>query len=216
MVSNNKGSLQGAGILLLFLVLAVGSCLYGFDPLATTACDKFGGDQRDHCIKGIATRTNKLNLCDSIDVTQPSRMECYTSIAEKRNDMAICDKVRGGMFAESRIGCLERVGIKNNNPKACEAMGTETESRVGIVTSKENCLKAIANNAAYAQAQQETQQTAEPIKGTQCTFSDDCKNQPGFGTCADSRNKVRYDCNNGNCVRQDFNCPGDCKDGQCQ
>lgn len=64
--------------------------------------------------------------------------------------------------------------------------------------------------------QQEAQETYPARTGNECVFSSDCAGRPGFGTCANEREKVRYDCIDGYCKRQDFSCPGGCKGGECQ
>jgi hypothetical protein len=101
----------------------------------------------DHCIQFVAVQSGDTAQCDGIERGAP-KTKCYCLIASKKNDPAICSQVpqTGDMQAYLEIDCLWEVAIKNNNPAACEAMGSDRISRMFIgEMSRQTCMQRLAS-----------------------------------------------------------------------
>jgi len=101
----------------------------------------------DHCIQFFAVQAGDTSQCSGIQRGAPMT-KCYCLIASKKNDPSVCDQVppTSDLQAYLKIDCLWEVAIKNNNPAACEAMGTEKISRMFIgEMSRQTCLARLAS-----------------------------------------------------------------------
>lgn len=101
----------------------------------------------DHCIQFVAVQAGDTAQCDGIERGAP-KTKCYCLIASKKNDPSLCDQVppTNDMQAYLPIDCLWEVAIKNNNPDACEAMGSKSISRMFIgEMSRQTCLQRLAS-----------------------------------------------------------------------
>lgn len=87
----------------------------------------------DHCIQFVAVQTGDTSQCADIQRGAP-KTKCYCLIASKKNDIGICDQVpmTNDMQAYLKIDCLWEVAIRNNNPAACEAIGSQKISRMFV------------------------------------------------------------------------------------
>lgn len=101
----------------------------------------------DHCIQFFAVQTGDTSQCPNIKRGAPMT-KCYLLIASKKNDPAICDQIpqTNDMQAYLKNDCLWDVAIQNNNPAACEAMGTQKISRMLIgEISRQTCLARLGS-----------------------------------------------------------------------
>jgi hypothetical protein len=101
----------------------------------------------DHCIQFIAVQTGDTSQCANIQRGAP-KTKCYCLIASNKNDIAICDEVppTNDATAYLKVDCLWEVAIRNNNPAACEAMGSQKISRMFIgEISKKTCQQRLAS-----------------------------------------------------------------------
>jgi len=101
----------------------------------------------DHCIQFVAVQSGDTSQCAGIQRGAP-KTKCYCLIASKKNDVGICDQVpmTNDMQAYLKIDCLWEVAIRNNNPAACEAMGSQKISRMftGEI-SQQACKQRLAS-----------------------------------------------------------------------
>jgi hypothetical protein len=101
----------------------------------------------DHCIQFVAVQTGDTSQCADIQRGAP-KTKCYCLIASKKNDIGICDQVpmTNDMQAYLKIDCLWEVAIRNNNPTACEAMGSQKISRMFMgEISQQTCKQRLAS-----------------------------------------------------------------------
>jgi hypothetical protein len=101
----------------------------------------------DHCIQFIAVQTGDTSQCPNIKRGAPMT-KCYCLIASKENDPSVCNQVpsTSDLQAYLEIDCLWEVAIRNNNPAACTAMGTNKISRMFIgEMSQQTCLARLAS-----------------------------------------------------------------------
>ncbi|MFA5268671.1 MAG: hypothetical protein WC379_11925 [Methanoregula sp.] len=101
----------------------------------------------DHCIQFVAVQTGDTSQCAGIKRGAP-RTKCYCLIASNKNDLSICDQVplTDDITAYYKQDCLWEVAIRNNNPAACEAMGSQKISRMLIgEISQQTCRQRLAS-----------------------------------------------------------------------
>jgi hypothetical protein len=101
----------------------------------------------DHCVQFIAVQAGDTAQCANIQ-RGPPKTKCYCLIASNKNDISICDQVppTGDPTAYLKIDCLWEVAIRNNNPAACEAMGSQRISRMFIgEISQQTCRQRLAS-----------------------------------------------------------------------
>lgn len=101
----------------------------------------------DHCIQFVAVQSGDTSQCAGIQRGAP-KTKCYCLIASNKNDISICDQVpmTNDMQAYLKIDCLFEVAIRNNNPAACEAMGSQKISRMFIgEISQQTCKQRLAS-----------------------------------------------------------------------
>jgi hypothetical protein len=101
----------------------------------------------DHCIQFFAVQAGDTSQCPNIKRGAPMT-KCYCLIASKKNDPSVCDQVppTSDLQAYLKIDCLWEVAIRNNNPAACEAMGTQKISRMFVgEMSQQTCLAHLAS-----------------------------------------------------------------------
>jgi hypothetical protein len=101
----------------------------------------------DHCIQFVAVQTGDTSQCADIQRGAP-KTKCYCLIASKKNDIGICDQVpmTNDMQAYLKIDCLWEVAIRNNNPAACEAIGSQKISRMFVgEISRQACEQRLAS-----------------------------------------------------------------------
>jgi hypothetical protein len=68
-------------------------------------------------------------------------MQCLTEVAVEENDPYICiHYVSGVLIANTKIDCLYEVAAKNNNPRACEMIEDDEQSRMGETMNQAGCL----------------------------------------------------------------------------
>lgn len=101
----------------------------------------------DHCIQFVAVQAGDTSQCAGIQRGAP-RTKCYCLIASNKNDLSICDQVplTDDSTAYYKQDCLWEVAIRNNNPAACEAMGSLKISRMFIgEISQQTCRQRLAS-----------------------------------------------------------------------
>jgi hypothetical protein len=101
----------------------------------------------DHCIQFVAVQSGDTLQCADIQRGAP-KTKCYCLIASKKNDISICDQVpmTNDMQAYLKIDCLWEVAIRNNNPAACEAIGSQKISRMFVgEISQPACKQRLAS-----------------------------------------------------------------------
>jgi hypothetical protein len=101
----------------------------------------------DHCIQFFAVQAGDTSQCEGIQRGAP-RTKCYCLIASNRNDPSVCSQVpmTSDPQAYLEVDCLWEVAIRNNNPAACEAMGSRKISRMFIgEMSRSTCLARLAS-----------------------------------------------------------------------
>ena len=104
------------------------------------------GLDQDHCYQQVAVNAGDLSLCDKIKRGAPMT-KCFMLIAAKQNDPALCNQIptTSDPQAYLKIDCLWEVATVNNNPAACQAMGTQKLSRMFIgEMSQQTCLARLA------------------------------------------------------------------------
>ncbi len=101
----------------------------------------------DHCIQFFAVQAGDTSQCANIQRGAP-KTKCYCLIASNKNDLSICDQVpsTNDPSAYLKTDCLWEVAIRNNNPAACEAMGSKKISRMIIgEMSRQTCEQRLAS-----------------------------------------------------------------------
>ena len=96
----------------------------------------------DHCYQFIAVQEGDTAQCDLIQ-SDPPKTKCYAMIAGDRNDYKICNQMPASSDPVSylKVDCFWEVAIKNNNPDACRAMGSQKISRMAVgEMSRTTCL----------------------------------------------------------------------------
>jgi len=76
----------------------------GIQNLDVSSCDKSEGAYKDACYSAIAKKTNDSALCDKIS-SQIMQSSCFSTIAKNLNDKTICEKVPNGAMKKA---CLEK------------------------------------------------------------------------------------------------------------
>ena len=101
----------------------------------------------DHCIQFFAVQAGDTSQCADVKRGAP-KTKCFVMIAGNKNDPSICNKVPSTSDPQAylKVDCLWEVAIKNNNPAACNAMGSQKLSRMFIgEMSKQTCLAKLAS-----------------------------------------------------------------------
>ena len=101
----------------------------------------------DHCIQFFAVQAGDTAQCADIKRGAP-KTKCFVMIAGNKNDPSICNKIpsTSDPSAYLKVDCLWEVAIRNNNPAACNAMGSQKISRMIIgEMSKQTCLARLAS-----------------------------------------------------------------------
>lgn len=108
----------------------------------------------DHCIQFFAVRAGDTAECAGIQRGAP-KTKCYCLIASDKNDIGICDQVpeTGDLQAYLKIDCLNEVAVRNNNPEACEAMGSQKISRMFVgEISRQTCRQRLATGVGVGES----------------------------------------------------------------
>jgi hypothetical protein len=101
----------------------------------------------DHCIQFFAVQAGDTAQCADIK-RGPPKTKCFVMIAGNKNDPSLCNKIpsTSDPTAYLKVDCLWEVAIKNNNPAACNAMGSQKISRMIVgEMSKQTCLARLAS-----------------------------------------------------------------------
>lgn len=163
-------SLKWLGIIILLLFVAGCTC-------ATQAtCGLFKEAKRDHCIQGIAIKTNNPELCAEI-VDGAPRNKCYDELAFINRDPKFCKRIdsgaaspyvgyRGGGY--TKMLCLTRIAVATGDLELCNVAGFDARE-----DERELCRYEVLKRA--------------------CVDSDGGKNYVVGGWCEDSKGGEGYD-----------------------
>lgn len=135
-------------LLVIFILGLLGVATFFQVKMAKLMCETaayYSQTKYGHCLKEAAVFMLEPELCAIIPfaagaLENPVQSECYSEVAAKSNDSGLCEKAEGILIANTRIDCLYRVAAMNKNSAACDLIGKEHQSRVGMRMDKAGCL----------------------------------------------------------------------------